>query len=316
MRSIIKIFANIYFAIFAMSAVAQSESDSIFWKATRFNKTIYILGVTHVGFGSQYPINNKILKAFKISESYITESHAIYANEDEINSMASRYFLAASKDSLGAIIKNNRECSNLARSENLINNIKNIYGSELSSKILKLSPSYLIFLSLSSNSLGKNNASSEKMVFSQPIEHYLHIISINTNMHRKFLDPEYWEAIQDLSDYEKCKLATGLVIEKKEIIPYIDQYKLLKNTQKLWSQGNALELERTYFSPLENYIDRFEEIKRKNFALRNKHMVEKILFFSGEATQPIFVAVGAAHLMGELGIVKILKNSGYVVTPQ
>lgn len=85
--------------------------------------------------------------------------------------------------------------------------------------------------------------------------------------------------------------------------------------QKLWDQGNAVEIERIYFSPLDNYKDRFEKIKRKNLSLRNKHMVEKIMFFSGETSRPIFVAVGAVHLRGELGIVQILKNLGFTVTP-
>lgn len=316
MKSLINILVATCFFLLTIPGFAQSGGDSIFWKATRFNNVIYILGVTHVGFKSQYPIPDKIMNAFNISGVYITETHAIYADEDEINSIVNKYFLVAPNNSLGDLIKYNKKCGDLARSENLVGNIEDIYGMELSSKILKLSPSYLIFLSWSRDLMPKNHTSYESVALSRSIESYLHTISINKNMHRRFLDPEYWEAIEDFSPYERCELIAGLMAERKEIDPYIDANKAMLYMQKLWSKGNATEIERIYFSPLASRIDRFEEIKRKNFALRNRHMVEKILLFSGEATQPTFVAVGAAHLRGEQGIVQILKNSGFTVSPQ
>ncbi|MBB5393986.1 TraB/GumN family protein [Mucilaginibacter sp. AK015] len=46
---------------------------------------------------------------------------------------------------------------------------------------------------------------------------------------------------------------------------------------------------------------------------RNKVMAKSIIMHM--ATQPIFSAVGVAHLPGENGLIELLKNEGYTVTP-
>jgi uncharacterized protein YbaP (TraB family) len=42
-------------------------------------------------------------------------------------------------------------------------------------------------------------------------------------------------------------------------------------------------------------------------------MAERILEI--DASQPVFAAVGAAHLAGKYGVLALLKRQGYRVTP-
>lgn len=57
----------------------------------------------------------------------------------------------------------------------------------------------------------------------------------------------------------------------------------------------------------------WEKLRVKLLDERNMHMAEHIAAVAGQ--QSVFVAVGAAHLPGERGIIDLLNRAGWVVTP-
>lgn len=64
---------------------------------------------------------------------------------------------------------------------------------------------------------------------------------------------------------------------------------------------------------MEEYLAEDPELQKALLDNRNKNWVEKIPEFS--ATQKVFYAVGAGHLGGDNGLINLLLQEGYSVTP-
>ena len=56
-----------------------------------------------------------------------------------------------------------------------------------------------------------------------------------------------------------------------------------------------------------------EEYNYKMITERNKNMTKKIIEFLTKGSGDYFVVVGAAHMIGETGLVKLLTDAGYKV---
>lgn len=78
-----------------------------------------------------------------------------------------------------------------------------------------------------------------------------------------------------------------------------------------WLSGDTRSLEEIMFAELSGHPE-FEPVYEKMFFERNKNMASRIEGFlkSGETH---FVIVGAGHLVGEKGIVRLLEQKGYGV---
>ena len=71
-------------------------------------------------------------------------------------------------------------------------------------------------------------------------------------------------------------------------------------------------------SQAEEQLDQLEPEAKQYFIeqgidMRNRRMLESLL--SHLQTQRVFVAVGALHLPGDAGLIQLLRNQGYQLTP-
>lgn len=83
---------------------------------------------------------------------------------------------------------------------------------------------------------------------------------------------------------------------------------------KSWLAGDAAGLEAVIMKPLQEYPET-ASIYEKLFFSRNRAMAAGIERLMAERQQP-FVVVGAGHLVGQQGIVEILRRKGYLVEQQ
>ena len=76
---------------------------------------------------------------------------------------------------------------------------------------------------------------------------------------------------------------------------------------KAWKQGNVQELE-TLLAGMEEYpeLNQALVINRNNDWLPH---IEQAL----QEKEPVFIVVGALHLLGKDGLVEILKDKGYLI---
>ena len=54
------------------------------------------------------------------------------------------------------------------------------------------------------------------------------------------------------------------------------------------------------------------EMRERLYDARNREMADKIVVMLA-GTDPVFVAVGTGHLLGDAGIVELLRRKGYAI---
>lgn len=97
----------------------------------------------------------------------------------------------------------------------------------------------------------------------------------------------------------------------KEIIGQLQQYDA-DYFKKLISDYNSEQIQKIYQMTIDpKFMD--AEDKKWLLDIRNKNWVAKMPELMKHDS--IFFAVGAAHLEGNLGVIRLLKNAGYVVKP-
>ena len=127
------------------------------------------------------------------------------------------------------------------------------------------------------------------------------------------------EAEKELKGLET--IASQIAVFDK--IPYDEQIddiiKMLKSpeeTKKLYVNMIALykaEDITKLFESMDDYFDNDQEMMKSLLFDRNENWVKQIPEISKK--QKIFYAVGAGHLGGDKGVIKLLKSAGYKVTP-
>ncbi|MBV7270179.1 TraB/GumN family protein [Winogradskyella luteola] len=86
--------------------------------------------------------------------------------------------------------------------------------------------------------------------------------------------------------------------------------KVFAKMYRVYSKENITEMLEMMTDKNQVSISKYQSILLEN---RNKNWVAKIGDFAKE--QPTFFGVGAAHLAGKNGVIKLLRKAGYTVTP-
>jgi uncharacterized protein YbaP (TraB family) len=101
-------------------------------------------------------------------------------------------------------------------------------------------------------------------------------------------------------------------IDKKVIMDFLNQSdKYDSLTQNMIEAYQAQDIEKLYEIALSN--KNFAELDNAFFKDRNYKMVDVIEKLGN--SHNVFIAVGAGHLAGDDGLIKILRRNGYTVTP-
>lgn len=115
---------------------------------------------------------------------------------------------------------------------------------------------------------------------------------------------EFQSSIFDSIPYEQ---------QAKELLKSIDSlnaYSKYFDTMVQVYKSQQLEKMQTLFQNEDFGMEEYQDILLDN---RNKNWVKQLKELM--KNQPVFVAVGAGHLVGEEGLINLLKKTGYTVTP-
>ncbi len=135
------------------------------------------------------------------------------------------------------------------------------------------------------------------------------------NENKKILEVESYEFQEDLLNSFSDRLNELMLIE------YIDKYdeevNSLKELYEAWKKGDPQELDKLlHEEDDEEYSEEdtklIEDYNKKMETDRNIGMKEKLVSYF-ESEQNVFFLVGAAHLVGDDGIVNLLIQDGYTV---
>jgi len=267
-----------------------ADSKSFLWKVQSKTNTVYLLGSIHLFKKELYPLNEKIEEAFDQSELLAVEANitdtrqldlqkliekAIYLDDDTLEKHVS-------KETFELIRK---RAEGLGLPLELINKQKPWFLGLMftSVEFLKLGfdPNYGIDKHFLSKADGK-----KRILELESLDYQINLLS-NFNDHD-----------QELFLLLALKDANTQSQEVKELL-------------QAWTTGDAEGLERIVTKSIDE-DKRLSSIYEILITDRNKNMASKIADFL-KMKETYFVIVGAGHLVGNKGIVEILKAKGYCV---
>jgi len=285
------VFAFILFGPFvsAQNALSQSQKNFL-WKVQSKTNTVYVLGSLHLSKKEIYPLNQKIENAFDQSDILVVEANVNDIKKVDIQKLAESAFYPAN-DTLEKHLSAEtyewvkKETSGLGIPIELINKQKPWFLSmtlvALESLKLGFDPNYGIDKYFLKKAEGK-----KKILELESLDYQIDLLS---NFSDKDQELFLLYTLKDLSIMEK---------------------ELDKLTQA-WTTGDTKGME-SILTRSVSEDKRLSFIFEKLIYERNRKMVSKIEDFLG-AKETYFVIVGAGHLVGDQGIIEILKGKGYLV---
>ncbi len=289
-------FLVIFFVIVILSTfilipnpLSQSKKNFL-WKVQSKAATVYVLGSIHFLKKEMYPLNESIEKAFDQSDVLVVE-----ANLNEVGKVDMQKFMRVAlypeKDSLEKHLSTEtyewvkKELPEFGLPLELANKQKPWFLALtlVSIEILKLGfdPNYGIDKHFLSKATGKKKILELESIDSQ--------VDLFSNLSEKE------EELYLLSTLKDLKVA------EQEVNKLIEA----------WALGETTSMESIIMRKVKE-DPRVSIIYDKLLYERNKNMVTKIEdYLKGKETY--FVVVGAGHLVGNKGIIELLKGKGYLI---
>lgn len=285
-----KIILPAVFAVLSFFVLADASAKNFLWEVDSSPAKVYILGSIHIAKKELYPLPDDIENAFNNSDKL-----AVEANIDDAGSYQTQMLTM--------------ESAMMPMGDNL----KNHVSSRTYEAAAKRMQSFGLDMAMFDNF---------RPWFAATQMTSLGLMKLG-------FDPEYGIDKYFLSKAEKenkgiielegveyqIKLMSGLPDDEQDLFLFytaVDLDNMEQDMDKLlniWINGDADGLEGMIFETLQEYPD-LEPVFEKLFYQRNIAMADKIDAFLREGGS-YFVIVGAGHLVGEKGVLKLLEQKGY-----
>lgn len=273
------------------SSLPAEGGKCMMWKATNGTNVVYLLGSIHIGSKKMYPLAKPIEDAYSASKTLVVE-----VNLNKVNPM----------DSMGYVT----EVGMYKGDDNLWKHIKpattdrvkefcQTYG--MAPTMLGMFKPWLVSVELEVLPLQKAG------------------MDLNLGIDKYFLDraakPNSGKTVEQIEDAQfQLKLLSALPEdESDEYLTYSmgeskSQVQEEPKLESLWLNGNADEMDKV----TSQLPDRLKPFMRKLLQDRNPHMADVAEKFLKSGEKCFFV-VGTAHLVGQEGVIALLKKRGYSV---
>ncbi|WP_027340120.1 TraB/GumN family protein [Halonatronum saccharophilum] len=271
------------------STISAQEGDNFLWEVSSENNRVYILGSIHLAKKDIYPLDPIIEESFNRSDYLVIE-----ANIQDIDESLMQQFVLQR----GLYMDGSNLRSNIS---------KDLYDQVLEEgQKYGLDPFQLNFMRpwlisvtlemLRFESLGYKAEYGIDNYFITKATNNKEIIELESAEFQLEMLSSFSPKLQEMA--LKSTIENGIFAE--EIVEILFDY---------WLRGDTKGLEKLLFKDrIEN--PELEEFYFKVFDQRNYTMTDKILKYL-EDENDYFVIVGAGHLIGEAGIINLLKKTGY-----
>ena len=285
MKKLKQLFALSLLLGMVATTVAQTNENSLLWKVEGNGiKTSYVFGTFHMLPKDDFLLTEKVKKALESSEVL-----ALELDMDDPGFQAEMMKEVMIKN--GATLNDFMDADEFTLIDNYLTSKLGV-GLEQLKTMKPLMVSSMVMMAY----LGSDVASYEASLIGLSKEQQKEIIGLETVAEQM--------AIFDEQPYEE---------QLDEIV------KLLNETDEMKSMFEQMITfyKNENIDGLYNYMDDFfhNDIDQLDRMLhhRNKNWIPKIGEYSKQKTT--FYGVGAGHLGGTLGVINLLRNAGYTVTP-
>lgn len=266
------------------------DQKSFLWKVQSTGSTVYLLGSIHFMKEDAYPLNQTIEDAYKSSDKLAVEANTNELGNLNLNTLADRVFYR-NDDPIEKHVS--PETYRLIKKES-----KTL---SLPIEIIRMQKPWFLALSFQAMELVRLEYAPQHGVD----YHFL----ARAQGKKRILELESLdEQLSLLSGFSDREQEQFLLHTLKTLSSMDSQ---VESMVRAWSSGDAQAME-SIMSDAALQDASIAPIFRKLFDQRNLKMISTIEG-SLNSSGSYFVIVGAGHLVGTRGIVKMLKSKGYVV---
>lgn len=277
----------ILYAIFSFQLIA-SEDRAMFWRVDSAQATVYLLGSIHFADAGFYPLRAEIEQAFAASETLVVEVDM--DSPESITRM--QHFM--------------QQEALYAGDETLRDNLSEKTYNELQA--------YLKDLGISPTLVEKQKPGMVVLTLAA-IQAQQAGLKPELGIDQHFLDKVEDKKLLALETMGE-QLALFLNIEDADLLfqdLFYSQEMLeseMNNLISAWKQGDEKSMHKLLFEDILNENAAIVALYEKLYFQRNIKMVASIKNYLKQKGD-YFVVVGAGHLIGDRGIVQLLRNAGY-----
>jgi uncharacterized protein YbaP (TraB family) len=278
----------------AVSVEVKEPSRGFLWKVENAGNTVYLLGSIHIANNAMYPLRPEIQKAYEASDYLAVEADISKINEADVQKLVLDLSVYKDKTTLKDHISADsyKKLGEILKASGLAENVLDTYKPwSVSSTV-----DYL---------------TTAKSGFDPGIGIDAHFLQQAITSKKTILELESIEYQLKMFDGFSDKLQEEMLNASLENF-YKEDSGIGKLTE-MWVTGDEKQLlELTNSTTSSN-----EEFGKALLTDRNAPMVEKVTgYLNDSAKKTYFVVVGAAHMLGEDGIVPLLEKKGFAVTRQ
>lgn len=265
------------------------EDKSFLWELRSETGLAYLLGSLHLGTEMLFPLAPKIEEAYEKSSVLVVEANTLVIDEGEMEQ----------------IIMQNAFNPNLAGIDRFLSETE-----------------YTMLV----NKLAEYNIPMEEMAVFRPwflatLVSTLEIMKLGFNpdfgidlyfLQKATGEKNIWEL--ESAEFQITMLSSlPPELERLYLVDALtgNVEETLSQLVEAWKRGDTGLMEELIFSPLTEEPD-YYRLYEKIFFQRNRQMASKIEEYL-HSTEICFVVVGSGHLVGEEGIVELLRDRGYEV---
>ncbi|OGO20132.1 MAG: hypothetical protein A2Z15_03040 [Chloroflexi bacterium RBG_16_50_11] len=269
----------------------KEKTKSFIWKISSETTSVYLLGSVHVASKDLYPLDSAIENAFTSAKYLVVEVNTNNISQDEAMQLLVDYGLYAEGEMLSKHLpadlynKLQEQLQKFGINMALLDGYRPFVAYNMMSQLLLESLGYKFAYGIDLYFMDKADKSGKNILDLETAEYQMSLISSIPD-----------EIMIDMIQYD------------------IDNPELEKYLQELftaWEDGDVAEMEIITFEALVQQPE-LEPYYEMMYDQRNLKMLEKIEEFLAD-DEIYFVVVGAGHLVGENGLINLLKNKGYKV---
>ncbi len=280
------LWANVKVSLEQEAPVGQNDSKYMFFTVKGKKNTVYLMGSIHIGNSNFYPFPEKIESAFANTRNIVLEVNTDSKEvTDKMKNINSYGYLKDNKTLQDVLSKDLYQ----AVETNLLN-----YGLPME-KFNRLKPwivaSTLTNLKMMSLGYATDNGT-EKYFLAKADD-------------KKIFELESFEEQMNMFDD-----IDGNSFLAMTLLSLSSMEKQMENLFASWRNQDMKTFEAIVMEGIED--DSQQDYFEKLYFKRNIAMTEKIKSYLGQ-NENYFVIVGAGHLVGEKGILSLLKKAGYSV---
>ena len=275
-----------------ISPLIASEDRALFWRVDSAQATVYLLGSIHFADESFYPLRTEIEQAFEASKTLVVEI-------DESVAGSTTYFQdLIQKEGMYSGDERLKDHLSEKTYQALQLHLKEL---GIPSALVEKQKPGIVVLTIAAIQAQQTGLKPE-----QGID--LHFMK-KADSHKKILALETMdEQLRIFLDIEDADLLLQDSLHSLEEVK-----EEMKELTRIWKQGDEKAMYQLLFEDMANENVAIIDLYERLYFQRNIKMTRSIKSYLKQKGK-YFVVVGAGHLIGDKGIVQLLKNAGYRIT--